>query len=646
MTPVNPSFLNRILFDGKWHLIILFSFTFLLYANTLGHEFALDDGIVIKENKHVKKGISGIPEIFSKHSFHGFFKKSGKEKVVAGGRYRPMTLAFFACIYEIFGEDPAIYHFFSIAVYALLGIVIYQVLKKLFEKILLDKAVPFAFFSAIIFIAHPVHTECIANIKGMDETASLLFSLIALWFSLEFIDRKKFLRLLFTSLAFMTALLSKENAIAYLAIIPIACYLLYAKDWKLLIPVFVTLLITAFVFLVIRGSILGFNPFGSVSKELMNNPYLSYKNGENIPMALAEKIGLISYSLFEYIRLLLVPHPLTHDYYPKQIPVLGPYSIQSVLAYLIYSGLIIFAFLKFRKSPIASFSIACYLLPLVLVSNIFFPIGTNLGERFIFMSSLGFCIFVSFLLIRFFSKNGSHALYVLTPLLILYSIKTITRNPVWHDNATLFKSDIKISTQSAKLHNGLAGIYLERVRDSKDTLEVKQALIEAKKEAERAIEINPLYMEAHLQLGNSYYYSKNFEKAIEEYNFILQRTPEDEDAFKNLQYSLRERGRQIGLQNGDVAKAKDLIKKSLGMNPDDLEALMLMGIAEGSEGNTDNALYYFNQVLKKDPKNAQAYFNLGIAYRNVDQIIKSDSMFNKAVQLDSSIYIKNGQFKK
>ncbi len=646
MTLVNPSFLNRILFDGKWHLIILFSFTFLLYANTLGHEFALDDGIVIKENKHVKKGISGIPEIFSKHSFHGFFKKSGKEKVVAGGRYRPMTLAFFACIYEIFGEDPAIYHFFSIAVYALLGIVIYQVLKKLFEKILLDKAVPFAFFSAIIFIAHPVHTECIANIKGMDETASLLFSLIALWFSLEFIDHKKYLRLLFTSLAFMTALLSKENAIAYLAIIPIACYLLYAKDWKLLIPVFVTLLITAFVFLVIRGSILGFNPFGSVSKELMNNPYLSYKNGENIPMALAEKIGLISYSLFEYIRLLLVPHPLTHDYYPKQIPVLGPYSIQSVLAYLIYSGLIIFAFLKFRKSPIASFSIACYLLPLVLVSNIFFPIGTNLGERFIFMSSLGFCIFVSFLLIRFFSKNGSHALYVLTPLLILYSIKTITRNPVWHDNATLFKSDIKISTQSAKLHNGLAGIYLERVRDSKDTLEVKQALIEAKKEAERAIEINPLYMEAHLQLGNSYYYSKNFEKAIEEYNFILQRTPEDEDAFKNLQYSLRERGRQIGLQNGDVAKAKDLIKKSLGMNPDDLEALMLMGIAEGSEGNTDNALYYFNQVLKKDPKNAQAYFNLGIAYRNVDQIIKSDSMFNKAVQLDSSIYIKNGQFKK
>ena len=82
------------------------------------------------------------------------------------------------------------------------------------------------------------------------------------------------------------------------------------------------------------------------------------------------------------------------------------------------------------------------------------------------------------------------------------------------------------------------------------------------------------------------------------------------------------------------------------MNPDDLEALMLiMGIAEGSEGNTDNALYYFNQVLKKDPKMLKHILTWELLTGNVDQIIKSDSMFNKAVQLDSSIYIKNGQFK-
>ena len=82
----------------------------------------------------------------------------------------------------------------------------------------------------------------------MDETASLLFSLIALWFSLEFIDHKKYLRLFFTSLCvYDSFVFKKENVIAYLAIIPIVCYLLYAR-LKLVDSCFVTLLITAFVF--------------------------------------------------------------------------------------------------------------------------------------------------------------------------------------------------------------------------------------------------------------------------------------------------------------------------------------------------------------------------------------------------------------
>ena len=37
---------------------------FLLYANTFGHWYVLDDWGLMPENTMVKKGISGIPEIF------------------------------------------------------------------------------------------------------------------------------------------------------------------------------------------------------------------------------------------------------------------------------------------------------------------------------------------------------------------------------------------------------------------------------------------------------------------------------------------------------------------------------------------------------------------------------------------------------
>ncbi|MBK8485363.1 MAG: tetratricopeptide repeat protein [Saprospiraceae bacterium] len=153
-------------------------------------------------------------------------------------------------------------------------------------------------------------------------------------------------------------------------------------------------------------------------------------------------------------------------------------------------------------------------------------------------------------------------------------------------------------------------------------------------------------MEANLQLGNVYFFNKNYDEAILQYNKVLKSLPEDEDAFKNLQYALREKGRQIAMLTGNVPLAKDYLKQSLGMNPDDLEATMLMGIAEGSTGNTEEAIKYFQKVLVKEPKNAQAYFNLGITYKNANQITKSDSFFNQAFMLDSKIYEKNGADKK
>ena len=51
---------NRIVF------LIIFLFSFLLYGNTLTHDYALDDAIVITQNQFTKKGIDGIKEIFTK----------------------------------------------------------------------------------------------------------------------------------------------------------------------------------------------------------------------------------------------------------------------------------------------------------------------------------------------------------------------------------------------------------------------------------------------------------------------------------------------------------------------------------------------------------------------------------------------------
>ena len=78
-----------------WHSWLVFLIGALLYANTLTHEFTQDDAIVIYDNMYTTQGVSGLKGLFTKDTFFGFFKEEGKDKLVSGGRYRPLTPAMF-----------------------------------------------------------------------------------------------------------------------------------------------------------------------------------------------------------------------------------------------------------------------------------------------------------------------------------------------------------------------------------------------------------------------------------------------------------------------------------------------------------------------------------------------------------------------
>ncbi|MCE2823582.1 MAG: hypothetical protein LW693_14320 [Saprospiraceae bacterium] len=83
-----PDFISNV----RLQSLLIFIFATLLYANTLTHGFVLDDAIVITDNMYTQQGVKGIGGILSKDTFFGFFKVEGKEALVSGGRYRPMTL--------------------------------------------------------------------------------------------------------------------------------------------------------------------------------------------------------------------------------------------------------------------------------------------------------------------------------------------------------------------------------------------------------------------------------------------------------------------------------------------------------------------------------------------------------------------------
>ncbi len=616
---------------------IIFAFGLILYANTIGHSFTQDDAIVIQENMYTQQGIKGIPGIIEYDTFYGFFKDPTKLKLVSGGRYRPFTLVVFAVIHQIFNDSPLVYHFFSILLFAFTCMVLYNVLLLLLKTRFSDLQAGFiAFCSSLLFTAHPIHTEVVANIKGLDETFSLLGSLAALWFCIKAKESNNLKYAWMGAVCFFIGLLSKENAITYLGIIPLCLWYFYREKLNGIIRYTTPYLVAVISFLALRTAVIGFD-FGGAPQELMNNPYLKVVGNEYVAFSPAEKLATIFYTLGLYVKLLIFPHPLTHDYYPRHIGIMGFGDPVVVLSFVIYILLAVIAFKGLQKRTLVSFSIFYFLITLSIVSNLFFPIGTNMSERFMFMPSVGFCLLVAYglnLIVnksstqmspRVFQKGIMIALVILVP----YSYKSFSRNEVWKDNFTLFTTDVKTSVNSAKLQNSVGGEMIAKATKEKDENKKNLMLEEAIGHLQKALEIHPTYHNAYLLMGNAHFIEQKFDEAIKDYENCLRVYPQNKDAEKNILMAYREGGKFYGEKQHNLSKAFEFLNKAYTLDPNDYETNRLLGVANGVSGNTLKAVEYFKKAAEINPS-SDAFKNLSMAYFNTGDKINGDLYARKA----------------
>ncbi len=669
-----PAFLT----DSKMHVLIIALLGFLLYANTLTHDFTLDDAIVITDNMFTKKGVAGIPDILSKDTFFGFFKD--QKNLVAGGRYRPFTLVMFAFEYQLFGQTPFIYHLINILLYCLTGIVLYFLLLKLLnpQKNPANLYAYFvAFVAALLYVAHPIHTEAVANIKGRDEIMTLLCSLGALYYSLRAYYEKANKWTIVAAVLFFIGLMSKENAITFLAVVPLAFYVFTNAKMGDIIKQTIPFVGVAILFLIIRTAVIGLGgSVGTEVKELMNNPYLKIVDGKYVAYSVSERLGTIFYTLGKYIQLLVFPHPLTNDYYPRQIAMysLGSWQVVLiVLGYLAAAGYAIWGLLK--KQHIA-FGIAFYIITLSIVSNIVFPIGTNMSERFMFMPSVGFCFIVAILLYKLaqlISKKENLnfndikiPLGILGVVLLLFAGKTITRNFVWQDNKTLFLTDVHASTNSAKALNAAGGESVTQAIKPENSANKEKMLRDGIGYLDKAIKIHPTYKNAYLLLGNAHTYLEEYDKAIPRFEQALRIDPKYKDALLNMgvacrgaekyddaikyhkkAYELhgtkfpvtkktlletyRFAGEFFG-KKGQLDKSINLLLEALKLAPNDAPTMRTLGTAYGIRQETQKAIDIFEKSLKIEPNHAPTFKNLSIAYGVLGNQAKAAEYAQKANQ--------------
>jgi protein O-mannosyl-transferase len=650
--PVQSSaFFNNILLQSG----LIFAFAFLLYANTLTHDFTLDDAIVITDNMFTQQGIKGVGGILSNDTFFGFFKVEGKDALVSGGRYRPMTLVVFAFLYQ-FGTSPFLFHFFTVLLFASTCVVLYRTLLKLLAPpdVINQPKAPYwaqagpmiAWLATVLFAAHPIHTEVVANIKGCDEILTLLGCLSTLYFTLKAWDTQQSKWALAAGVSFFIACLSKENAAAFVVLIPLALWFFRgasqspanASIWKFSLPVFISFA----AFFLLRGSILHWR-FGGEPMELMNNPFLKLEGNQWVKFAPAERLATILYTLGKYVQLLFVPHPLTHDYYPRQIGIMSFRNPFVLISLALYGFMGYWALSGFKRRDPFSFGILLYLLPLGIVSNLVFPIGTNMGERFAFMPSVGFCLLIALFLSKFLKQNQTLVLGLFGGVILLFSIKTFVRNFAWSSNETLFMTDAGVSVNSAKLQNACGGVLFDRATKEKNSEKQSVLCMEAIPHLDQAIKIYPNYKDAYISRGGAHFVLKEYPEAIADYRRAIQLAPDDVKLKTYLALALRDGGKYYGEQKADIQNAFKCFEESWQLNPKDPETARLMGVGYGLSGKTEEAIKWFEKAVEVAPKEAGFLWDLGLAYSASGNLAKGEELRRQAMAIDPTIAQKRSK---
>ena len=178
-------------------------------------------------------------------------------------------------------------------------------------------------------------------------------------------------------------------------------------------------------------------------------------------------------------------------------------------------------------------------------------------------------------------------------------------------------------------------------------LQGKGLLDEAITYYQKAIGLNPFFVEAYCNLGLALIEEGLLDEAITYSQKAVELNPSFAGAYCNLGLAL--------IEKGLLDEAITYSQKAVKLNPSFAEAYCNLGVAFERKGLLDEAITYSQKAIELNPSFANAYRNLGSAFEGKGQFDKAITYSQKAIDLNpyladahlniSIIFLLLGKFK-
>jgi len=532
-----PSFWGILMKNWKFLLAILL-LAGGLYANAMKGDFVSDDYASITQETRV----GDISHMFSGGSNFG----------------NSQTLTTFL-IYKIFGNSsPVPYHLVSLIYFLVFCVLGYGLV------VLITKNDWVAKIAMVLFVFLPIHVEAVSWISGRIYIILGIYIVAALINFIYYIDSEKLKYLIGSGGFFLLGFLTDKPR-PFAVFLLMALYVLYfgvekikKSWWKVIgISLLVGVAAVAVAWPNITKRINIVNSGYNTSESIFYNPFFQYPTGVS-----------------KYLQLLWFPSDLTLYHTMYVLPTWLNWAI--ILTYILA---IVYFF--FKNKPY--FFALAFIMAATLPSISPIKVSWLVAERYMFLGSWGFCLFLA-LIIFDLSKYFKLVAPVLVGCLIsYYGVRLVLRNTDWRTNHSLWVNTCQVSPNSHNAWNNIGDDY-DKLKDYENAV----------KGFTQSTLIKPNYADAYHNRANILFKGGRLDLARESYGIALNFSPNLYQTYLSLcQIDLNEKRYDLALSHAEAA---------MKIEPTNPQPAYVAAITYAQMGDIKSAKVILTQIVETNPQ--------------------------------------------